>query len=37
MIIPDKNYYLKDKNFLQIDYDYIYQELYMGYMTFLPF
>lgn len=27
-IIPDKNYYLKDKNFLQIDYDYIYQELH---------
>lgn len=24
MIIPDKNYYLKDKNFLQIDYQYIY-------------
>lgn len=27
MIIPDKNYYLKEKNFLQIDYDYIYKEL----------
>jgi hypothetical protein len=27
MIIPDKNYYLDDKNFLQIDYDYIYQEI----------
>ena len=24
MIIPDKNYYLEDKNFLNIDYDYIY-------------
>ena len=27
MIIPDKNYYLKDKNFLHIDYNYIYKEL----------
>ena len=27
MIIPDKNYYLKDKNFLQIDYEYLYNEL----------
>ena len=27
MIVPDKNYYLNDKNFLQIDYDYIYKEL----------
>ena len=27
MIIPDKNYYLKDDNFLHIDYDYIYKEL----------
>ena len=27
LIIPDKNYYLEDKNFLQIDYDYIYQEI----------
>ena len=27
MPIPDKNYYLTDKNFLQIDYDYIYEEL----------
>ena len=27
MIIPDKNYYLKDKNFLQIDYDYLYNEI----------
>ena len=27
MIIPDKNYYLEDKNFLQIDYEYIYDEI----------
>lgn len=27
MIVPDKNYYLKDKNFLQLDYDYIYREV----------
>ena len=27
MIIPDKNYYLLDENFLQIDYDYIYDEI----------
>jgi len=27
MIIPDKNYYLKDNNFLHIDYDYIYNEI----------
>lgn len=27
MIIPDKNYYLKDKNFLQLDYDYLYNEI----------
>ena len=27
MIIPDKNYYLDDQNFLQIDYDYIYNEI----------
>ena len=27
MVIPDKNYYLKDKNFLQIDYDYLYKEI----------
>ena len=27
MIIPDKNYYLNDKNFLQIDYNYIYKKL----------
>ena len=27
MIVPDKNYYLKDKNFLQLDYDYIYNEV----------
>lgn len=27
MIIPDKNYYLDDTNFLNIDYDYIYNEV----------
>ena len=27
MIIPDKNYYLKDDNFMHIDYDYIYNEI----------
>jgi len=27
MIIPDKNYYLKDNNFMHLDYDYIYDEL----------
>jgi len=27
MIIPDKNYYLEDENFLHIDYDYISNEL----------
>jgi len=27
MIVPDKNYYLEDKNFLQIDYNYIYNEI----------
>ena len=27
MIVPDKNYYLEDKNFLHIDYDYIYNEV----------
>ncbi len=27
LIVPDKNYYLKDKNFLQIDYNYIYNEI----------
>ena len=27
LIVPDKNYYLNDKNFLQIDYDYIYTKL----------
>jgi len=27
LIIPDKNYYLNDNNFLQIDYDYIFNEL----------
>ena len=26
MIIPDKNYYLNDNNFLQIDYEYLYNE-----------
>jgi hypothetical protein len=27
MIIPDKNYYLEEKDFLRIDYDYIYKRL----------
>ena len=27
MIIPDKNYYLDSKDFLQIDYNYLYKEL----------
>ena len=27
VIIPDKNYYLKSNNFLNIDYDYIYNEI----------
>ena len=27
MIIPDKNYYLSDKNFMHIDYEYIYSEI----------
>lgn len=27
MIVPDKNYYLKDNNFLHIDYDYIYNKI----------
>lgn len=27
MIIPDKNYYLNSKDFLQIDYDYLYNEI----------
>lgn len=27
MIIPDKNYYLEDNNFLHIDYNYIYNEI----------
>lgn len=27
LIVPDKNYYLSDKNFLHIDYDYIYKEV----------
>ena len=27
MIVPDKNYYLNDKDFLHIDYEYIYNEI----------
>jgi len=27
MIVPDKNYYLNSNNFLQLDYDYIYNEI----------
>ena len=27
LTVPDKNYYLNDKNFLQINYDYLYNEL----------
>lgn len=27
MVIPDKNYYLETANFLQIDYDYLYNEV----------
>lgn len=27
MIIPDKNYYINSNNFLQIDYDYLYNEI----------
>lgn len=27
MIIPDKNYYLEDKRFLKIDYDYLYKKV----------
>lgn len=27
MIIPDKNYYINDKSFLQIDYNYLYNEM----------
>jgi len=27
MIVPDKNYYLDEKDFLQIDYDYLYEEI----------
>jgi len=27
LIVPDKNFYLNDSNFLQIDYEYIYNEL----------
>lgn len=29
MVIPDKNYYLEDDNFLHIDYDYLYSKVYM--------
>lgn len=31
MIIPDKNYYLNDKNFLNIDYDYLYDSVGVNY------
>ena len=31
MIIPDKNYYLNDKNFLNIDYDYLYDSVGVKY------
>ena len=31
MIIPDKNYYLNDKNFLNIDYDYLYNNVGIKY------
>lgn len=31
MIIPDKNYYLNDKNFLNIDYDYLYNNVGINY------
>lgn len=27
VIVPDKNYYLKDENFLHLDYDYIYDKV----------
>lgn len=27
MIVPDKNYYLEDENFLKVDYNYIYNEI----------
>ena len=27
VVVPDKNYYIKDSNFLNIDYEYIYNEL----------
>lgn len=27
MIVPDKNYYINDSNFLSIDYDYLYNEI----------
>ena len=28
LVVPDKNYYLNSKDFLQIDYDYIYDKVY---------
>jgi hypothetical protein len=31
MIIPDKNYYLDDKDFLNIDYDYLYDKVGINY------
>lgn len=31
MIIPDKNYYLDDENFLNIDYDYLYDNVGVNY------
>ena len=31
MIIPDKNYYLNDNNFLNIDYDYLYKNVGVNY------
>ena len=31
MIIPDKNYYLNDKNFLNIDYEYLYDNVGVKY------
>lgn len=31
MIIPDKNYYLNDENFLNIDYDYLYDSVGVKY------
>ena len=27
MIVPDKNYYINDSNYLSIDYDYLYNEI----------